>query len=302
MEPVIRRHLQVLASDSLEGRGNYSEGLKKAAAYIRQQFLSAGLRPFLANDQFFQFFAAKDRAAANWASDTAYDVRLVLPNIVGMLPGRSLAHELVIFSAHYDHLGTAGNRIFYGANDNASGVSVMLALAGKLAQTGSNERTVVFCAFAGEELGLLGSTHFVDNLEAQKIVAVINLEMLGRSGATGNNGFFLTGSRYSNLEQIFRKKLEGGKVKLRREEVGWMGDLFERSDNYPFARLGMVAHTVMSSDDRDGCYHRPCDNWRSLNTRHMANVADALLRASTGLLDGTDTPVLRHLPLSSGDR
>ena len=91
-------------------------------------------------------------------------------NIVGMLPGKSKPGELILFSAHYDHEGVFDrgkkkDSILNGANDNASGTTALLMLAKYFAQKNDNERTILFCAFAGEELGLLGSKDFVNHVD-----------------------------------------------------------------------------------------------------------------------------------------
>src|SRR5688572_15338076 len=100
-----------------------------------------------------------------------------------MLPGRSKPEEFIIYSAHYDHEGmVAGkkkDKIMNGANDNASGTAALLMLAQYFAQRKDNERTLVFCAFAGEEIGLKGSRELAQILDPQKVKAGINLEMLG---------------------------------------------------------------------------------------------------------------------------
>src|SRR5690606_6413260 len=117
-------------------------------------------------------------------------------NVVAILPGKDKAGELVIFSAHYDHVGTRstnfalpytpergkpekGDTIYNGANDNASGISAMIMLARYFAATGSNSRTIVFIAFAGEEEGLYGSSKLALRVDHPTVAAMINLEMLG---------------------------------------------------------------------------------------------------------------------------
>lgn len=291
----IQQWLKVLASDSLKGRGNFRPELQKAALYIRQSFVASGIKPFFTDNQYLQFFATRPLRAAllDSARDTVYDPTRMLANVLGVLPGRSKQDEVVIFSAHYDHVGTLrarGDSIYNGANDNASGVAALMAIAQVLGKQGTNERTIFFCAFAGEELGLVGSTFFAGGVDPKKVVAVVNLEMLGRTGGVGKNSFFITGSRYSGMEGIFRRRLEKEKVKLRSERYGPAGDLFQRSDNYPFAQLGIAAHTVISSTDADPCYHRACDEWRSINFDHLTNVVNALLVATATLVDGTERP------------
>lgn len=293
--------LEVLASDSLKGRGNYSAELKKAATFIVGQFKAAGLQSYFDDSDMLQLFK-EGRFSKNDVQSLDienYDPEKWLVNVMGLLPGRDKPEEIVIFSAHYDHIGSRNSgrdRIFNGANDNASGTAAMLALAHYFGQQKNNSRTLLFCAFSGEELGLLGSTYFAPTVDPKKVVAVINLEMLGRTGAAGVNGFFLTGTQYSDLEDIFKRNLQGASVKLKPEQFSSEGDLFLRSDNYPFAQRGIPAHTVMSSDDREPCYHRPCDDVRSINKAHLLQVTNGVIQATKTLVDGTERPQMKITP------
>ncbi len=216
-----------------------------------------------------------------------------LYNIVGMIPGRSRANEAIIFSAHYDHVdhgqyGETGG-IYNGANDDASGTTAVLELARYFALRNDNERTILFCLFAGEELGLLGSRAFVNSVKFETIKAVINIEMIGISNIAGKNAFMLTGSWYSDLYQILDKNLEGEKVKVV-EQKSDPANLFGRSDNYPFAREGIPAHTVMCSDDKDPCYHKPCDDVKRIDIDNMTRIIKAIAKSAETLISGKDTP------------
>jgi Zn-dependent M28 family amino/carboxypeptidase len=216
----------------------------------------------------------------------------VLFNVIGVLPGKSKPGEAIIFSAHYDHLGTAdrkrGDVIFNGANDNASGTTALLALARYYAEKNNNERTLIFCAFAGEELGLLGSKAFIKNLAPDSIKAVINLEMLGRA-QYGKNKVFITGATYSDFDKLFRQNIKGTGVKVVMEPKEEK-ELFKRSDNYPFAKEGIPAHTIMSSDDDDACYHRECDEVGRIEFTHMAAVINAIVQGCAPIISGEQTP------------
>lgn len=290
---LLRDYLRFLAADSLGGRGNYTPQLYRAAHFIADQYAKAGLVAFPSLKSYFQPFDAEVPDASKTKKvSAAFDSASVLLNVIGVLPGKSKPAEAVIFSAHYDHLGTdraiGRDSVFNGANDNASGIAALLALAHYYALRNDNERTIVFCAFAGEELGLWGSKAFVQSVNAEKIKAVINLEMVGRAGI-GKNAFFITGAHYSDLQKIFVKNLKGSSVKLR-YEPSFEKQLFKRSDNYPFALKGVPAHTVMSSDDDDGCYHQPCDELERLDIKHMMEIVKAIAVACTTLINGTDTP------------
>lgn len=218
-----------------------------------------------------------------------------LYNIVGVLPGKSKSKEMVIFSAHYDHVdkGMDGEEgeIFNGANDDASGVAAVLALVKYYTSKADNERTIVFCLFAAEELGLVGSTAFSTIVDPTKVKAMISLEMLGMTNAVGKNAFFITGDLNSTLSSIFSHNLKGDKVKNK-----WYNDqsnLFARSDNYPFYMKGIPAHGIMCSDDKEPCYHKPCDDADRIDYLNMAEVIRAIVKGAGSIIAGTDTPVLR---------
>lgn len=216
-----------------------------------------------------------------------------LYNIVGMLPGRSLPEEVIIFSAHYDHIdqGVHGEKegTYFGANDNASGTSAVLALAKYFAMRNDNNRTLVFCLFAGEELGLHGSRSFVNMIKPSTVKAVINIEMIGMTNATGKNAFMVTGSHLSDLTKILRQNLKGEKVKV----LDLRSDpkfLFQRSDNFPFAEEGIPAHTIMCSDDNEPCYHKPCDDVKRIDLDNMTKIIQAIAKSCTTVISGKDTP------------
>jgi Peptidase family M28 len=163
----IRSIIAFLASDSLKGRASNTEGNRLATEFITDQFKQIGLVPF-SDSSFLDIFYREP-----------YDSTATISNVTGMLPGRSKSAEIVLISAHFDHLGTdpqlKKDSIFNGANDNASGVAVLIAMARYYAEQQNNERTILFCAFNSEEKGLVGSAAFAEKTDADKIIAGINL-------------------------------------------------------------------------------------------------------------------------------
>lgn len=217
----------------------------------------------------------------------------VLYNIVGVIPGRSLPEEFIIFSAHYDHVDHGiygdGGGIYNGANDNASGTTAVLALAKYFAMRNDNERTLMFCLFPGEEIGLLGSKSFVEMIIPDQIKAMINIEMIGMINATGKNAFMTTGSYFSDLTEILRRNLKDENVKVI-DQKSDPNYLFQRSDNYPFAMKGVPAHTIMCSDDKEPCYHKPCDDVKRIDLENMTRIIQAIAKSCFTIISGKDTP------------
>ena len=212
-------------------------------------------------------------------------------NIVGVLPGRSKPNEVIVFSAHYDHVGVGGGEgdmIFNGANDNASGTTALLLLAQYFSKRNDNERTIMFCAFSGEEQGLLGSTDFTSNINPEKIIAGINIEMIGVP-QYGKNKVFIVGEKYSDLPRVLGAGLKRNGIIVTSEPVA-SKNLFQRSDNYPFAFKGIPFHTIMASDDYETCYHQPCDEVRRIDIANMTRIAKAIAASAGPLINGEVTP------------
>jgi hypothetical protein len=293
----VKNTLAFLAADSLEGRGNETPALQRAAWYIEKEFTRDSLAFFGNMTTFLQSFLISPIQQKDSTKDSLrhYISPKILYNVVGVLPGRTLPNEAIVFSAHYDHLGTAydgGDRIYNGANDDASGTTALLLLARYFAQKHDNARTLVFCAFAGEELGLLGSDMFVKNINYKNFVAGVNIKMIGIP-QKGKNAFFITGGQLSNIGKIVRNNLKGTPFKLV-AEPDFSKNLFQRSDNYSFARHGIPAHSFMTSDDSDPCYHLPCDEVKRIDFAHMKNIIEAVIVGTRSLVDGKDTP--RRVP------
>ena len=210
-----------------------------------------------------------------------------------MLPGRSKPNEIILLSAHYDHEGVfrrgrKKDSIMNGANDNASGTTALLALANYFAKRHDNERTILFCAFSGEELGLLGSKNFVEENETGSIIAGINIEMIAIP-QYGKNDVFITGFYESELPAMLKKNLEKTNVKVK-DGPSEEKQLFRRSDNFSFVKEGVPAHSIMSSDDDDKCYHQPCDELDRVDIPHMTTVIQAIAEAAGPLIRGEQTP------------
>ena len=213
-------------------------------------------------------------------------------NVVGMLPGKTKPNEIVIFSAHYDHVGinenVQGDNIYNGANDDASGTTAVLMLANFFAKQNDNARTILFCAFAGEELGLYGSSYFVPYLDPKSIIANINIEMIGVP-QYGKNAAMITGYRESTLPKLLNEEMEKLDIILKADRKPER-NLYRRSDNYSFVTWGVPAHSIMGSDDDDPCYHKPCDDLKHIDIKYMTKIIRAIAISSQIIIDGTATP------------
>jgi Zn-dependent M28 family amino/carboxypeptidase len=217
-----------------------------------------------------------------------------MANVVGILPGKSKPDEIVMFSAHYDHLGRIaavdGDEIANGADDNASGTTAIITLADYFKRKGNHERTLMFVAFTAEEKGLIGSTQFAQQFDAARLVAGINVEMIGKPSKFGAGQGFLTGFERGTLGKILQANLEGTEYMIHPDPYPQQR-LFMRSDNAPFARKGVPAHTISSTQvDSDPHYHKVSDELETLDLDHLTEMITIIARATESLVEGRDTP------------
>ena len=264
----MQEHVDFLASEKLQGRGLGSPGLERAAAYIVEQFQKAGLQPGGENGTFFQTWQEKVNANGDMG-----EVR----NIIGVLPGKKKEFEgqSVVVCAHYDHLGLGwpdvrtGNegKVHYGADDNASGVAVLIELAASLAKGGAPDRTIIFAAFSGEESGLLGSRHYVKTMQrypVDKIMGVLNLDTVGRLHS--KKLLVLNSSSAREWKFIFM-----GVGYVTGVEADLVTQELDASDQVSFIEAGVPAVQLFSGANMD--YHRPTDTADKIDADGMVKVA-----------------------------
>ena len=297
-----------LADDSLRGRMTGSPGAAKAAEIVAHEMQRAGLHP-AGDSGFFQRVPLVLRASQSGrllpalaesfaARDTApADRRSTGVNVLGILPGAdsTVDGEYVLVDAHYDHLGAAGDpvnacrplgadSICNGADDDASGVVAVLEIARELAAQKRPRRSILFAAWTGEELGLLGARWFIEHptRPLQRMAANLEIEMIGRpdSLAGGSGRAWLTGWARSTMGETFAAA--GIPIVADPHPAE---QFFERSDNFAFAERGIVAQTL-SSFNLHTDYHRPSDEVARVDTAHMAAVIQAASRAVRLLADG----------------
>lgn len=222
------------------------------------------------------------------SSSTASEIT----NVVGVLPGNR-ADEFVVFSGHYDHIGTRegeADNIFNGANDNASGTTATIQLARHFAAQGTPERTLLFVGFTAEESGGYGSRYFSEQLDPEQIVAMFNIEMIGKPAVEGPNTAWITGFERSDFGPILQEAVEGTIFSFYPDPYPDQ-NLFYRSDNATLARLGVPAHTISTTPiDVDPDYHQASDEVPTLDLDHLSNTIDAIAAGATLIVSGERTP------------
>ena len=221
---------------------------------------------------------------------------LSLTNVVGVIPGKSLPNEYVIFSGHYDHLGINsakainGDSIYNGANDDAAGTTAMIMLSKYFKQLNNNERTLIFVAFTAEEIGGFGAQYFSKQFDPISVKAMFNLEMIGTESKWGKNSAYITGYEKTNMGEILQKNLEGTDFTFHPDPYTDQ-NLFYRSDNATLARLGVPAHTISTSKmDSEPNYHKPSDEFQTLDIDNMNEIIKAIALSSQTIISGKDTP------------
>ncbi|HLZ17627.1 MAG TPA: M20/M25/M40 family metallo-hydrolase, partial [Cyclobacteriaceae bacterium] len=219
---------------------------------------------------------------------------LPMANVVGVLEGKSKKDELVIFSGHYDHIGIQkkvnGDSIANGADDDASGTTAVIELARYFKKANIHERTLVFVAFTAEEIGGFGSRYFSERVDADKVVAMFNIEMIGKLSKWGKNHAFMTGYERSDLGAILQKNLAGNSFEIHPDPYPEQ-DLFYRSDNKTLARLGVPAHSFSTDQiDSDKLYHSVDDEFDSMDISNLSRTIRGIALGSRSVVTGQDTP------------
>ncbi len=266
-QKALLEHVAWLSAPEREGRGVGTKGLDAAAEYVAAAFKAAGLVPGGDGGMYFQPFTSTKAPSGR---------PVTLRNVIGVLPGARAEWkgQSALLTAHYDHLGLGWpdvhkgdeGRLHPGADDNASGVAVMLELAKALASEEKPPRTIVFVAFAGEEAGLLGSKHYVEHpaFPLDKTIGVINLDTVGRL-FDKKVSVIATGSA-SEWQHIFR-----GAGFVTGVEGRMIPDALESSDQKSFIDRGVPAVQIFTDPHPD--YHRPGDTADKIDGAGLVKIA-----------------------------
>ena len=212
---------------------------------------------------------------ASWTVPAPEKVEVPQYNVVGMLRGASKPDEYVVLSAHYDHVGTGrevnGDRIYNGADDNATGTTAVLLIAEAMAKQPAPARSVLFVCFTGEERGLVGSAAFCARppVPLDQVVANVNIEMIGRPEAGNEGKAWITGADLSDFAAITEVALQRAGVGL--VDFPMSRQLFAASDNYSFVKKGVVAHSL-SAGSLHQDYHQPSDQIDKIDFAHMTKI------------------------------
>jgi len=281
-ENQIKEDVAFLASDFLEGRQTGTRGEKEAAKYISNRFKELGLVP-KGTKKFLQPFTFKPKT--NPHDEIKFDVNgdgtITGNNVMGLIDNK--AENTIIIGAHYDHLGFGGEGSLYrdsikaihnGADDNASGVSILLNLAAKLKKKNTNSN-YLFMAFSGEEMGLLGSNYFVKNptLDINKVSYMINMDMVGRLKQDSSLAVYGTGTS-PIFKQILKSHNDNFKLVQQESGVG-------PSDHTSFYLADIPVLHFFTGQHED--YHKPGDDSDKLNYDGMNLISNYIFNIISDL-------------------
>ena len=285
-ENKIKEDVIFLSDDKLEGRVTGSDGEKAAGEYIAQRFKDLGLEP-KGSEGYFQEFTFKPK------TDPHSEVKFTESSTDGTITGRNVlgyidndASQTIVIGAHYDHLGYneyggslyrgEEKQIHNGADDNASGVAVLLNLASKLKESNKGNN-YLFMTFSGEEMGLLGSNYFVKNatIPTDSINYMLNMDMVGRLKADSTLAVYGTGT-----SPIFKQVISAHneKFKLIEKESG-VGP----SDHTSFYLNDVPVLHFFTGQHED--YHKPSDDYDKLNYDGMTTISNYIYDIITDLDD-----------------
>ncbi|MCW8980886.1 M20/M25/M40 family metallo-hydrolase [Altibacter sp.] len=266
----------VLADDTFNGRETGTTGEREAAAYISKRFKELGLEPKGYTGDYYQSFVF--RPSANPHEEVEFtglksDSTTTGVNVIGFIDND--AATTVVIGAHYDHLGMGGEGSLYregkaihnGADDNASGVAVLLDLAKRLQNTKS-QQNYLFIAFSGEEMGLLGSNYFVKNptIDISTVSYMVNMDMVGRLNAEKTVAVHGVGTSPIFKQTLFSNK---GDLTIAEHESG-----IGPSDHTSFYLADIPVLHFFTGQHED--YHKPSDDPEKLNYEGMEAVANLI--------------------------
>ncbi|MCM1484536.1 MAG: M20/M25/M40 family metallo-hydrolase [Muribaculaceae bacterium] len=282
-------HLVFLASDELEGREAGQRGSRVAAKYIESYFRQLGLEPWDGKDYMQPFDAYRKERQKKGRLQVHPDSiaelrgqvhqRIPMRNVMARIQGKN-PDEYVVIGAHYDHLGVdellEGDRIYNGADDNASGVQAVLQIARAFKEAGVQpERTIIFALWDGEEKGLLGSEHFMLTVPMRdSIKGYLNFDMIGRNTNEANPEhvvYFYT-EAHPDFEKWLRNDIDTYGFNLKPDYRAWDRPI-GGGDNGSFAKRDIPViwyHTDWHPD-----YHMPSDEAPLLNWNKMLDITRA---------------------------
>ena len=305
-------HIEILSSDSLEGRETGKPGQKMAAYYIANHFKNIGIPAFKRNTYFQKFKVKSQRHVCKCDDcDLTFFKRIFKSNqtirgenVLGYIEGTDLKDELIIITAHYDHLGKHDSLIFNGADDDASGVAGAMEIAEAFMIAKKEgygpRRSILIMPVSGEEKGLLGSEYYTDNpiYPLENTIANLNIDMIGRLDDWHDNGnyVYLIGSdrlslELHNLNEEINAKYIGLDLDYRFNDEEDPNRYYYRSDHYNFAKNNIPVIFYFNGIHED--YHRPSDTIEKLDFNKIETITKLIFLTAWELANRDERIKLR---------
>ncbi len=294
----LKTHLYVVASDEMEGRETGSIGQKKAGNYLIQQY-EANKIPFPkgANSYYQNIPASYLNAKRNENLNDS-------ENIWAYIEGSEKPNEIIVISAHYDHVGTKNDKIYNGADDDGSGTVAILEVAKAFAKAKKEghgpKRSILILHFTGEEHGLHGSRYYSENplFPLQNTIANINIDMIGRrdeAHANSNNYIYLIGSDYLstdlyNICEEVNKKYVHLELDYKYNDKKDPNRFYYRSDHYNFAKNGIPSVFLFNGTHAD--YHKPTDTVEKIEFDALTKRTQLAFAVAWDLANRENRPVV----------
>ena len=268
----LKTHLYIYASDEFEGRDTGEPGQKKAIAYLKNYYIKEGVKAPLGGDTYFQKVPASfmnKRKRGKTIKDSE--------NVVAYIKGSQKPNEVVVISAHLDHIGKRNGRIYNGADDDGSGTVAILEIAQAFQQAvkegNGPKRSILFLHVTAEEKGLLGSKYYVEHpiFPLVNTVANLNIDMIGRIDERHQNNpnfiYLIGADKLSSELHVLSEKINKKFINLNLDytynDERDPNRFYYRSDHYNFAKYNIPIIFYFNGTHDD--YHRETDTPDKIN-------------------------------------
>lgn len=281
----LKKHLFTYASDEFEGRLTGEPGQKKAVNYLRDFYINQGIKPPKGVDNYFQTVPSKALNINRYGMKRFSTPLKESENVIAYIEGSEKPEEFIVITAHLDHEGVKGGKIYNGADDDGSGTVAVLEIAEafkKATEAGKRpKRSVVFLHVTGEEKGLLGSKYYSENpiFPLANTVANLNIDMVGRIDERHKenpNYVYLIGSDklstdLHNVSEAMNEKYMNINLDYKYNADDDPNRFYYRSDHYNFAKHGIPVIFYFNGTHED--YHQPTDTPDKINYDLLQNRA-----------------------------
>ncbi len=280
----LKTHLYTFADDKMQGRMTGEPGQKMAATYLKDFYVKQGIIAPRGADNYFQEIPSSYFGRSNKYGDSE--------NVVAFIPGSEKPNEIIVLSAHYDHVGTKGNEVYNGADDDGSGTVSLLEIAEafqKAVQDGNGpKRSILFLHVTGEEIGLYGSKYYTEHplFPLENTVCNLNTDMVGRIDPdkidTPNYIYLIGSDKLSqdlhDLSEMINEEYIGLELDYTYNDDNDPNRFYYRSDHYNFAKHNIPIIFYFNGVHED--YHKPTDTPDKIEYELMAKRAQLIFQTA----------------------